>query len=315
MSSPEVRSTEEMLAVVTRRAAYRMGRRARRHRITKLAAVVVVLAAVAGVGLYARSDSGNARFQTVGARIDGDSSAEQRLRSGAGGSATDSARLQIVEGDRDVVSTGSITVRVDDVERSAKDAAAIATDAGGYVATSETELGEDPKVHITLRVPAEGFREAMAQAAALGDVQSSTTDARDVTDQVVDLEGRLKTAQVTSDRLRELLVDAQNLQNIITINDRLAALETEIEQITGELDAVKDQVALATVSVHLTEESTATVSDDLPGPLEALRTGAVAFVNVVLFAAAALAFALPFLAVALAGWWIVRRWRNRGVHT
>lgn len=312
MPSPELRSTDEMLGVVTRQAAHRLGRRARRRRILKLAAVVVVVAGIGGVAVAARLGTETQKFQTVGAQIDDVD--RYQLTSGAGGSATSAdSGLQVPDADREVVSTGTVTVQVDDVEAAAEDAAAIATDAGGYVESSETELDGDQTVRLTLRVPADDFEATMTDAADLGEVQSSKTDARDVTDQVADLEGRLKTARATTDRLRELLVDAENVQNIITINDRLAALETEIETLTGELQAVQDRVAFATVTVHLTEHEAATVSDDLPGPLEAMRSGAVAFVNVVLAAGAALAFSLPFLAVGLAAWWIVRRWRNRGL--
>lgn len=308
MPSPEPRSTDEMLTLVSRQAAHRIGRRVRRRRVLKVSSVLIVALAIMGGAVVVGAGRGSvSRFNTVGAKID-----RVQLTSGAGSSATGSDALRMAPSDRQVVSTGSITVRVDDVEATAPKAAAIATDAGGYVTKSTTKLEGDQAISLTLRVPADDFDEAMDQAAALGDVQARTTDARDVTDQVVDLKGRLKTAQLSADRLRELLVGAENVQNIITINDRLAALENEIEQLTGELKVVEDQVAFATITVRLTErEASPSVNDDLPGPLQALRSGAVAFVNVALVALAAVAFALPFLLVAVGAWWGVRRWRGR----
>ena len=298
--------------MVTRHAAYRLGRRARHRRILKLSAVVVLVGSIAAPALYVRTGSVE-RFTKAGGQIDRLTMASD-AGSGAGGASTSAeSRANMVQVDRQVVSTGSITVRVDDVEASAPDAEAIATDAGGYVTKSTTKLDGNQKISLTLRVPADDFDQAMDQAAALGTVQARTTDAQDVTAQVVDLEGRLKTAQVSVTRLRELLVDAENVQNIITINDRLAALENEIELISGELKVVEDQVALATITIRLTEDDAPTVSRGLPGPLEALRSGAVAFVNAVLVAVAAVAFALPFLLIALLGWWMVRRWRTRAI--
>ncbi len=317
MSSPEPRTNDEMLSLVTRQAAYRIGRRARHRRVLKLASVVVVVSAFAGAALFIRAGSeGTSRFDTVGMPVRtsaGDGSAERlNMDSGAGGSA--GTIPADTEADRAIISTGSITVRVDDVEESATEAAAIASDAGGYVSKMDSKLEGDQQITLTLRVPADQFEEAMDQAAALGEVQSRTMDSADVTDQILDLEGRLETAQTSATRLRELLVEAQDVQHVIAIEDRLAQKEVEIEQFTRELTTVEDRVDHATISVKLTEQKEAPkVNDDLPGPLEALRSGAVAFVNVALASVAAVAFALPFLMVALLAWWLIRRWRGRSV--
>jgi hypothetical protein len=64
------------------------------------------------------------------------------------------------------------------------------------------------------------------------------------------------------------------------------------------------------VRATFTEKEQAAVSDDLPGPLAALRAGGVAVVNIGAFAIAAAAFALPFIPFALLAWWLVRRWRR-----
>ena len=76
------------------------------------------------------------------------------------------------------------------------------------------------------------------------------------------------------------------------------------------------RVDLATITLHVTTippAAAADVSNDIPGFLRGLDTGAAAFGNTVLVIATALGFALPFLAVALLAaipfWYFTRRRR------
>jgi hypothetical protein len=212
--------------------------------------------------------------------------------------------------DRQVVYKGSLTVRVPNAEKAADQAEGFADDADGYLAKQDSQLEGDREVAITLRVPADEFDDVMAKVAKLGTVQVRKVDSEDVTDQVVDLKGRLENARASTERLRALLQKAENVQNIAALEDRLTQREGEIEQISGQLEVIENDVRYATVSVTFTEKDEPAVSDDLPGPLQALKAGGVAFVTVVLGLLAALAFALPFLVVAGLGWFGYRRWRR-----
>lgn len=212
--------------------------------------------------------------------------------------------------EREIVYTGSLSLRVDDVEAASERAADVAEAAGGYLAGQRAELAGERSATVTLRVPSEAFDGAMAELAALGVVRDRAVGSDDVTDQVVDLEERLENARASADRLRELLGEAENLQNVIAIEDRLTQRETEIESLTGQLEVLGDRAALATIEVAFVERDDPAVSDDLPGPLEALRAGVVALANVTLVLAAAVAFALPFAPFAALGWYLARRVRR-----
>ena len=83
--------------------------------------------------------------------------------------------------DRQVISTGRLTVRVDDVEVAAEDAVAIAESAGGYLARQDADLSGQQRVDVNLRVDAKEFDDAMAQIAKLGAVRSRAVDTEDVT--------------------------------------------------------------------------------------------------------------------------------------
>ena len=140
-----------------------------------------------------------------------------------------------------------------DVVKAAEQAQKLADDVDGYLAKQEADLEGDQEVTATLRVPSDDFERVMSDLADLGRVQERNVDSDDVTDQVVDLEGRLANARTSAERLRALLAKAENVPNIIAIEGELTKRETEIEQITGQLQVLQDQVHYATVTVRFTE--------------------------------------------------------------
>ena len=260
---------------------------------------------LAGLLLLAAGCGGSAdkKFDTVGASIP--SGGEAAKDSGARPVETGKAAS------RDVIYTGQLVVRVTDVVKAAEQAQKLADDVDGYLAKQEADLEGDQEVTATLRVPSDDFERVMSDLADLGRVQERNVDSDDVTDQVVDLEGRLANARTSAERLRALLAKAENVPNIIAIEGELTKRETEIEQITGQLQVLQDQVHYATVTVRFTERDEPAVADDLPGFFGSLKAGGVTLVNVLLVVLAVVGFSLPFLPFIVLGVVGVRWYRRR----
>lgn len=268
--------------------------------------------ALVGLGACSGGDDQQAATESSGAADagsgSGGGSAERSALLTSGGA--EAASQQATEG-RDVISTAKLTVEVDDAPEAAERARTIATDAGGYLSSAEAELTGDQRAQVQLRVPAEQFEAVLAELGELGEVEDRSIGTQDVTDEVVDLEVRLENARVSVDRLRELLAKAENLNNIIAIEDRLTQRETEIEQLTGQLQVLEDQVAMSTIDATFAEEGDPEVSDDLPGFVEAAENGVAAVGSILLGLAAVAGFALPFLPFVVVGWLGWRWWRRR----
>jgi Domain of unknown function (DUF4349) len=211
------------------------------------------------------------------------------------------AALQTAQADlRKVVHTAEMKVRVGDADAAAEDAARVATEAGGVV-FARMSLGREAR--LTLKVPPERFEPVIGALGDLGQALKRESRAKDVTDQVVDVEGRLRTSLASADRLRALLGDARSTGEIVGIEAELAKRETEIESLQGRLRVLSSQVDLATIDLRLTERADAS----LPAFTAALRAGWDAFLLAVRAGAAASGFLLPFAPLFLAGWWVVRR--------
>ncbi len=171
---------------------------------------------------------------------------------------------------------------------------AVAEDAGGSVA-NRTEEADAEAVTLTVRVPADEFATTVEELADLGEVLDRHVSAEEVTEQVVDLEGRLANAQASVDRLRELFAEAQDVNHIVSLEQALTEREAEVESLTGQLQVLEDRADRSTIDLAFTREGEPEVDDDIPGFLEGLRNGWVAFRNVVAVAVTVLGFLLPFL--------------------
>ena len=207
---------------------------------------------------------------------------------------------------RKVIQTADLTVRVDDAPRATEEATRLVAGAGGLVFSQRSERSES---RLTLKVPPAAFDPVVSALGDLGAPLRRESKAQDVTDQVVDIEGRLQTALASAERLRGLLGDARSTGDIVALENELAKREGEIESLHGRLRVLSSQVDLATINLRLTQRGDMELTAEVPLFTEALRSGWSAAVVVVRAGVAATGFLLPFIPLGLLGWWAVRRRR------
>ncbi|MEM9109114.1 MAG: DUF4349 domain-containing protein [Planctomycetota bacterium] len=143
-----------------------------------------------------------------------------------------------------IVYTGELTIRVDRVVHAQAQAEAVVTTYRGYI--SESRSG-----YLVIRVPAEHFDEALAELAGLGEVTRKDVRALDVTDRIVDLESRLRSARAMRERLLELIDRADNMEHALQIERELARVVEQIEIIEGRLRLAKQQVTFSTITMTI----------------------------------------------------------------
>lgn len=246
--------------------------------------------------------------------VDAGVAEEASAADGGGGPGGDTAlaALDVLGAQRDVVRTGTMEVTVDEVEGAADAVRALATEADGFVADEQVRAA-DGTVDITIRVPADAFEDVRAGVAELGDVTEQDVQAQDVTAEMVDVESRITSLRASVERVRGLLDEAGDVAQLALVEGELASRETELEALLGQQRVLADQVALATLSVHLGEDPPPTPSEDAAGFTDGLHRGWVVLVEGGRFAMAVTGFLLPLAlpgvpaAVAARWWWLRRR--------
>jgi hypothetical protein len=238
---------------------------------------------------------------------------------GAQGGAQQGKPEQAPAGQRSIVYTGSITVRVDDVNAAAAQLTGLATGTGGFVGGDQRTIDAGKSVAtLTLRIPADKFTGTVDQIGKLGHEQSRQISTQDVTGQVVDLAARIQAQQASVDRVRALLAKAQSIAEITSIESELSRRESDLESLQAQQRSLADLTALSTISATLLGPDAATPPPP-KGPetgfLAGLRSGWHAFtvsVQVILTVVGAL---LPFavvlgVPVLLVLWYARRRGRR-----
>jgi hypothetical protein len=286
----------------------------------RLAAGLIVVAGLAGAcggggdtdGSSAASDAGGEATEVDSATSgDGDSADEAAGGAAEGESAAGgSSALDLVAAQRDVVRTGSVRVTVERVTEAGAEVRAIAEDVGGFVADEQVQAA-DGTVSVTVRVPSDSYQDVLAAVGELGDVSEQDVQATDVTAEVVDLESRIASLRASVDRVRALLGEAGSVDQLAVVEGELTGRETELEALLGQQRVLADQVALGTLTVHLSEDEPPAPAEGAAGFADGLRRGWVAFVDGGRLLLAVTGFLLPFAAIAVPVGLAVRWWMRR----
>ncbi|MFI8930205.1 DUF4349 domain-containing protein [Streptomyces sp. NPDC053474] len=217
-----------------------------------------------------------------------------------------------------IIRTASLAVRVRDVSKALERARAVAAEADGLVGDETTDRDRHgrERSRVVLRVPQERYAQVLADLAGTGRLLSRTAKAEDVTEEVVDVESRVRTQRASVARVRELMDKATKISDIVSLEGELSTRQADLEALLARQASLKDRTALATVTLTLTESPAGRggADDDDPTVVDALAGGWGAFVTMLRWAAVALGAALPFVAgVALLGAAWLRWGRGRTV--
>ncbi|MER5791508.1 DUF4349 domain-containing protein [Streptomyces sp. NPDC001980] len=217
-----------------------------------------------------------------------------------------------------IIRTASLTVQVKDVPKALDAARTTAEDAGGYVGNETTtrDSGGRERTRVVLRVPTEKYDEVLSDLQGAGKLIDRTAKAQDVTDQVVDVDSRVRSQRASVARIRELMDRAAKLSDVVTLEGELSSREADLESLLAQQASLKDRTSMATITLSLTGTPVkkAAAKDDSPGFVDAVSGGWHVFVTMLRWIALALGAALPFAALAavlaLLWWRIARRRRT-----
>lgn len=154
---------------------------------------------------------------------------------------------------RDLILTANVSFRSTDPWATADKARAIAAGLGGdLLALSQTGSGDQRSALLTIRVPSDRFDEALTQLKKLdGEVLTSGVNAQDVTDQYVDVQARLSAKKAEEQQYLTLLAKASTVDEILKVQSALATTRTQIEQLQGQVNSMKNRIDYSTITMSI----------------------------------------------------------------
>ncbi|HEY5641138.1 MAG TPA: DUF4349 domain-containing protein [Dehalococcoidia bacterium] len=170
--------------------------------------------------------------------------------------------------DRQIIRTATIELTVDDVPGAVQRIETAAAAAGGFVAGSSITVEQQPppddpdeeqeirqRGTITIRVPAETYATVMSTLRGIvedpRDIRSLTEDTSEVTEEYTDLQARLRNLEATEAQYLELMTQAESINDVLLVQDRLNTVRLQIEQVEGRIQLLDDLTSMATITAHL----------------------------------------------------------------
>ncbi len=221
--------------------------------------------------------------------------------------------------DRKIIYTAHLSIVVQNLDQATEEVLRLVEGHKGYVAKSEItgQLGQRRQAVFTLRVPVGSFRPFREGLLQLGVVERNTLDTRDVTEEYVDIEARIRNLQEEEQALNKLLRESATRAEVLQTRQEIVRVRTEIDRLQGRLNLLNNLTALSTVHLTLREEQDykPPVTPAVPTFRERVEQTFVRswqrFVEflqgVVLLATALTPWLLLIVPMGLVGGWLVRR--------
>jgi hypothetical protein len=199
--------------------------------------------------------------------------------------------------DRQVITTGYVTVTAREPAEAATEAVRIVESVGGRVdgRTEHAPInGDKGSATLVLRLPANELTRTLDKLKALGEVEEVSIATNDVTMETQDLDARIKALAASVDRLINLLATATDTEVLIQLETAISQRQGELESLQSQRRYLADQVSLSTITLNLISEADAPV-DEPDTFLSGLLAGWEAFIGFFAGLLVALGVLLPWL--------------------
>jgi hypothetical protein len=108
--------------------------------------------------------------------------------------------------------------------------------------------------YITIKFPKDKFDQAVNELKILGELKQLSINANDLTTQYYDTKGYLDNTIAVKARIQKLLDQAEEIEEIITIEQKLADLQRQIDNYQHQLNNIDRQTDYSQISITLAEK-------------------------------------------------------------
>lgn len=156
-----------------------------------------------------------------------------------------------------LIKDGRLGLRVSELEKTKLRIDTLINKHGGYYDNeSFNNTDWESSFNLKIRIPSANFEKFISEIeTGEGEILYKEIDARDVTDQFIDLETRLENKRNYLIRYNDLLKKANSVKEILEIEEKIRGLEEEIESTTGRLKYLNDLVDYSTLDLTISKQN------------------------------------------------------------
>lgn len=153
---------------------------------------------------------------------------------------------------RFVIKSASIKIEVANLNTAANEIINIVERESGFI--DNTHNYDQQTFTLTVKIPEAKLESFVDDVAAKGKLISKSFNSRDVTNEIIDIEARLKNLIALRERFRSILVKAEKVSEILEIEKELSRIQSEIDAIEGRRKSLQHQVALSKVDITIKQK-------------------------------------------------------------
>ena len=159
---------------------------------------------------------------------------------------------------RKLIRTVYLSLQTTEFDSVLSNLASKTTELGGYIESSSVSgnsyyYQSTRYASYTIRIPSAKLDQFVEVVKELGNVTHKNESVEDVTLRYVDVESRKKALETEQDRLMELLSNAENMEDLLAIEDKLSEVRYELENYGSQLRMLDNQIDYSTVTVDIDE--------------------------------------------------------------
>lgn len=161
-----------------------------------------------------------------------------------------------VEIQRKLIKEGNLEFQTDDIQATRKILFQAVEKYKGYI-SSDQEYKTQERISntVVVRVPSSNFEKLLSDATeGVDKFDHKNIEVKDVTEEFLDVKARLKTKKELEDRYIDLLKKANNIKEILEIENQIGLLRTEIESIEGRMKYLESQISFSTLTLTFYEK-------------------------------------------------------------
>lgn len=161
--------------------------------------------------------------------------------------------------DRKLIRTVRTQAETDDLTATMTQLEEKVSQFGGYLQQKEVYQGSSYRgtqyrnASLTIRIPAKDLDTFLSQLSSAAHVVSTNETVDDVTLYYIDVDSQLKALRTEEERLLAMMEKAENLADLLAIEQRLTQVQQEIQSVTSQLKALDSQIEYATIYLDLSE--------------------------------------------------------------
>lgn len=154
--------------------------------------------------------------------------------------------------ERKLIKTGSVSFETDDLSATRKYIEQAVEKYNGYISTdNQYKSHNNITSNLTVRIPSKKFDAFLSDISSKVDkFDSKDISVKDITEQFLDIQVRLKVKKALEERYKDLLKKTNSVKEILEVEKELTIVRADIESMEGRLKYLQNQVSFSTLNIR-----------------------------------------------------------------